>query len=108
MKATTISGETQDAATATLQRIGDVLDRLITIDRKGGGAVDNLYREARRRAGKPLTMRAACEIRNRVKRGSVAALCTAAFLPGPSEGHRFKSCRSIAHYASSEKRIVQR
>ena len=42
MNATTISGETQDAAaTATLQRIGDVLDRLFTIDLKGRGAVDN-------------------------------------------------------------------
>jgi hypothetical protein len=41
MNATTISGETQDAATATLQRIGDVLDRLFTIDLKGRGTVDN-------------------------------------------------------------------
>ena len=76
MKTTTVSGEAKSDMTAKLEAIGDVLDRLITVDLKGRGAVDILYREARRRAGKPLTMRAACEIRSRVKRGSVAVLCT--------------------------------
>jgi len=76
MKATTVSSETKPDMTAKQEAIGDVLDRLIMVDLKGRGAVDILYREARRRAGKPLTMRAACEIRSRVKRGSVAVLCT--------------------------------
>jgi len=76
MTATTITAEAKPGMMAKLETIGDVLDRLITIDLKGRGAVDILYREARRRAGKPLTMRAACEIRSRVQRGSAAVLCT--------------------------------
>jgi len=58
------------------ETIGDLLDRLTTMDLKGRGAVDILYREARRQAGQSLTMRAAQEIRNRVSEGSVAILCT--------------------------------
>ncbi|MFA6265971.1 MAG: glutamate cyclase domain-containing protein [Pseudolabrys sp.] len=58
------------------ETIGDLLDRLTTMDLKGRGAVDILYREARRQAGQSLTMRAAQEIKNRVSEGDIAILCT--------------------------------
>src|SRR4051794_11019631 len=76
MTATPMCSETKPDMPAKLEAIGDLLDRLITIDLKGRGAVEILYHEARRRAGKSLTMRAACEIRSRVKQGGVAVLCT--------------------------------
>jgi hypothetical protein len=59
-----------------LEAIGDLLDRLVTMDLKGRGAVDLLYREARRRAGQPLTLRAAAVMKDRIVPGSFAVLCT--------------------------------
>jgi hypothetical protein len=55
---------------------GDLLDRLVTLDLKGRGAVDILYRAARARAQQSLTMRAATALKDRVKEGSVVVLCT--------------------------------
>jgi hypothetical protein len=62
--------------TPALEVVGDLLDRLVTLDLKGRGAVDILYRAARTRAGQSLTMRAAMAITARLKEGSVAVLCT--------------------------------
>jgi len=63
-------------STSAIETIGDLLDRLATMDLKGRGAVDLLYREARKRAGQSLTMRAAQEIKKRVSEGSITILCT--------------------------------
>jgi hypothetical protein len=62
--------------TPILETTGDLLDRLVTLDLKGRGAVDILYRAARLRAGRSLTMRAATAIKARLTEGSVAVLCT--------------------------------
>lgn len=65
-----------DAQSKQHEEIGNILDRIVTIDLKGRGAVDLLYGEARRRVGRSLTMRAAGEIKRNVTKGSVAVLCT--------------------------------
>jgi hypothetical protein len=59
-----------------MEAAGDLLDRLVTLDLKGRGAVDILYRAARARAQRSLTMRAAIALKDRVTEGSVAILCT--------------------------------
>jgi len=66
----------EESAEARLEKIGETLDRLITIDLKQRGAVDILYREARRLAGRALTMRAAIEIKRRIQPGDTAVFCT--------------------------------
>jgi hypothetical protein len=59
-----------------IEAAGDLLDRLVTLDLKGRGAVDVLYRAARARAERSLTMRAAAALKARIREGGVAVLCT--------------------------------
>jgi len=59
-----------------LRRIGEVIDRLITVDVRGRGSVSVLYKSARERFGEPLCVLAAKKLRERVKEKSVVMIAT--------------------------------
>ncbi len=76
MTAMPFDPQTRAGLSPMMEATGDLLDRLVTFDLKGRGAVDILYRAARMRAQQSLSMRAATALKARVTEGSVAILCT--------------------------------
>jgi hypothetical protein len=76
---TSVSVSSVPAAPAVLpayEQVGELLDRLITLDLKCRGAVEILYEAARQQARQPLTMRAAAALQEHVAKGSTVVLCT--------------------------------
>ena len=76
---TSVSVSTTPAVSTILpahERVGDLLDKLMTLDIKRRGAVEVLYEAARRHAQQPLTIRAAAALQARVTKGSTVVLCT--------------------------------
>lgn len=59
-----------------LSRIGDTIDRLISVDVKARGSIQILYEFARRKLGHPLSMLAAREIKKRVEAKRVVFIAT--------------------------------
>ena len=76
MKADAHTIPTDAAALARLALLGDTLDRLITIDFGGRGAITALYAAARRISQGPLTTTAALALVQACAPGSVFAVCT--------------------------------
>jgi hypothetical protein len=58
------------------QRIAETLDSLISLDVPARGIIDKLYRAAREKAGKPLTLAAANLLLERVKPGDTVVIAT--------------------------------
>ncbi|MDF1590109.1 MAG: DUF4392 domain-containing protein [Desulfobacterales bacterium] len=59
-----------------LTKIGDALDRLITVDVKARGSIPILYNFAREKFNEPLTMLAAKRLKERVTKRSVVLIAT--------------------------------
>lgn len=58
------------------QRLGEVIDAVVSADITGRGVSHELHAAARARLGYPLAMSAALHLRDRVKRGDPVLICT--------------------------------
>jgi hypothetical protein len=68
-----LSGKAPDPA---LEAIGDLLDRIVTLDLKSRGAVSRLYEAARAVVGRPLSMQAAFALAGALDHGDTFVLAT--------------------------------
>jgi D-glutamate cyclase len=75
-QSTNIADYTDPAAAQRLERLGETLDQIMTIDIAGRGAVSALYQAARAQAGGPLSVLAASRLASSVKAGDTVILAT--------------------------------